>query len=155
VAIARLSVDDFYALVVRVLAARARPSEIDELHRAHLAARVAEVIRWPVGRVCSLGRIREAWAAKRYGLARVAERGAADARSLSPALVGRAIRIYEAHCAERPPGWPESGAAALCALATQRCAATLAGDVSRLLALPKRGPVDHGAGGDHRDGPCT
>jgi hypothetical protein len=135
--IARLSVDEFDALVVRLLATRARSNVIEELHRAALAARVAEVIRWPVGRICPVGRIREAWATQRYGLARVVARGAADARKAAPELVGKAIRLYEAYGEERPPGWPKSGAAALCALASQRRATTLAGDASRLLALAK------------------
>ena len=52
-------------------------------------------------------------------------------------LVGRAIRLYEAHRASRPPGWPEGGAAALCVLADQARARSLAGDVARLLALAK------------------
>ena len=135
--VARLSRDDFDALVERLLAAWKRPSGIDELHRSQLDARVAEVLRWPTGKICPLGRIREAWATQRYGPTRVAECGAADARSVPPQLVGRAVHLYEAHAEARPPGWPESGAAALCVLASQRRAATLAGDVSRLLALAK------------------
>jgi hypothetical protein len=133
--VARLSVDDVDALVARLLSARARPDSA--LRHSHAAARVAEVIRWRVGRVCPLGRLREAWVAWRYGLARVALRGAADAGPVAADRVGGAIRLYEAHRGARPPGWPESGAAALCALASQRRAASLVGDVSRLLALAK------------------
>src|SRR4051794_8920006 len=135
--VARLSRDDFDALVERLLAVRNPPGGFQDLHRSQLDARVAEVLRWPTGRICPLGRIREAWAAQRYGLARVAQCGAADARSVPPQLVGRAVHLYEAHAEARPPGWPESGAAALCTLASQHRAATLAGDVSRLLALAK------------------
>jgi hypothetical protein len=134
--IAGLSRDDSDALVERLLAARSCPSH-DELQRAHASARVAEVTRWPLGRVCPLGRLREAWTAQRYGLARVVESGAADAGTVRAPLVGRAIRLYEAHRAHRPPGWPESGAAALCVLGSQRRATRLTGDLSRLLTLAK------------------
>jgi hypothetical protein len=134
--IARLPRADFDALVDRRLAARSRP-RCDELRRSHASARVAEVMRWPLGRVCPLGRLREAWAAQRCGLARVVNVGAADAGAVRVPLVGRAIRLYEAHRTERPPGWPESGAAALAVLGSQRRATRMAGDVSRLLALAK------------------
>ncbi len=76
----------------------------------------------------------------RYGLARVAESGAAAAGPNRPALhrlVRRAIELYEAHAEHRPPGWPTSGAAALCALAARGRADWLAGDVARLLVLAK------------------
>ena len=76
----------------------------------------------------------------RYGLARVAESGAAAAGPNRPALgrlVRRAIGLYESHAEHRPRGWPTSGAAALCALAGQGRADWLAGDVARLLALAK------------------
>lgn len=118
----------------RALAARAR------LLEPQIAARVHEVLVWPAGRVCPLGRLGEAWVAHRYGLASVAESGAALAGRVRPGLparVGCAIRLYEAHADRRPDGWPESGAAALCALAGQQRAAVLAGDVARLLALAR------------------
>jgi len=76
----------------------------------------------------------------RYGLARVAESGAAAAGPTRPALgrlVRRAIELYEAYAECRPPGWPPGGAAALCALAAQGRAHRLAGDVARLLVLAK------------------
>lgn len=133
----RLSREDFDALVARLLTVRAAPPWRASLRRTQASARVAEVLRWPAGRVCPLGRLREAWAAQRYGLARVGERGAADAGPVRPDLVGRAIRLYEAHEDDRPPGWPRSGAAALCMLAAQRRAGSLAGDVATLLALAK------------------
>jgi hypothetical protein len=131
--VAHLSRGDFDALVARLLACRSGSAVLQN----QLLGRVAEVECWPAGRVCPLGRIREAWVAHRYGLARVAERGAADAGPVPAALVGRAIRLYETHRAARPPGWPEGGAAALCVLADQVRARSLAGDVARLLALAK------------------
>ncbi len=76
----------------------------------------------------------------RYGLARVAESGAAAAGPKRPALdrlIRRAIALYEAHADHRPPGWPTSGAGALCALAAQGRADWLAGDVARLLILAR------------------
>jgi hypothetical protein len=84
--------------------------------------------------------LREAWVVHRYGLARVAQCGAAAAGPKRPAvdlLVGRAIALYEAHAEQRPPGWPTGGAAALCVLAAQGRADWLAGDVARLLMLAK------------------
>jgi hypothetical protein len=78
--------------------------------------------------------------AQRHGLAMVVESGTALAGSVRPGLValtGRAVRLYELHADYRPPGWPASGAAALCALASQRRAACFAGDVARLLVLAK------------------
>jgi hypothetical protein len=62
------------------------------------------------------------------------------AGSVSSALVadtGRAIELYEAHVDERPPDWPASGPAALCALARFGRADRFAGDVARLLGLAK------------------
>jgi hypothetical protein len=99
------------------------------------------VICWPRGRACPFGRLAEAWIAHRYGPDTAAETGAAAAGPRSPALSGRAARavaLYEAFAEQRPPGWPEAGPAALCALAAQRRAAVLAGDTARLLALAKR-----------------
>ena len=61
--------------------------------------------------------------AQRYGLAIVVESGTALAGPVRPglaALVGRAIELYEAYAEQRPPGWPESGPGALCALASLR-----------------------------------
>ena len=46
-------------------------------------ARVAEVRRWPAGRRCPLGRLREAWVAHRYGLARAVDTGGALAGAVS------------------------------------------------------------------------
>ena len=139
--IGRLPPDDFDALVRRRVAARAqqqvwRASAI----RAQASQRAGEVRAWPAGRACPLGRLREAWVVHRYGLARVAESGAAAAGPTRPALgrlVRRAIGLYETHAEHRPTGWPTSGAAALCALAAQGRADWLSGDVARLLALAK------------------
>ncbi len=139
--IERLPPGDFDALVRRRVAARAhqqawRASAI----RAQASHRAAEVRAWPAGRTRPLGRLREAWVVNRYGLARVAESGAAAAGPNRPALgrlVRRAIGLYEAHAEHRPPGWPTSGAAALCALAALGRADWLAGDVARLLMLAK------------------
>ena len=103
--------------------------------------RAADVRAWPTGRACPLGRLREAWVVHRYGLARVGESGAAAAGAKRPALerlVRRAIALYEANAEQRPPGWPTSGAAALCVLAAQGRADWLAGDVARLLEPLRR-----------------
>jgi hypothetical protein len=136
-----MSPDDFDALVERRLAARRRAlAARAELLAPQIAARVREVLAWPVGAVCPLGRLREAWVAHRYGLAMVVQSGTALAGAVRPGLapaIGRAIRLYEAHADRCPDGWPESGAAALCALAGQRRANVFAGDVARLLVLAK------------------
>jgi hypothetical protein len=103
-------------------------------------ARVREVARWPASHCCPLGRVREAWVAHRYGLAAAVDGGGALAGKVAPGLaprVGRAVALYEAFADRRPPGWPRSGAAALCVLAGQRRADVLAGDVGRLLRLGK------------------
>jgi hypothetical protein len=131
----------FDALVARRVAAREQALAARAVLLApQAAARIREVTAWPVDRVCPLGRLREAWVAHRYGLAMVVEAGSAPAgfvrRGLAP-LVGRAIRLYEAHADRRPPGWPASGAAALCAMASLEGAERFAGDVARLLVLAK------------------
>lgn len=103
-------------------------------------ARVRAVAEWPAGRRCPLGRLREAWVAHRYGLAKAIDTGGAPAGAVSPDLtarVGRAVALYEAFAVHRPLGWPRGGAAALCVLASQQRATVLAGDVARLLVLAK------------------
>lgn len=105
-----------------------------------IAARVAEVAAWPVGRVCPLGRLREAWVVRRHGLAMVVQSGAWSAGRVRPGLaarVGQAIALYERHAARRPDGWPESGVAALVTMASLAGADWFAGDVERLLGLAK------------------
>ena len=62
---------------------------------AHAARRVHAVEAWPVGRVCPVGRLREAWVAHRYGLERVAEGGAAAAGRRSEVVAARARRAIE------------------------------------------------------------
>ena len=75
-----------WPLVSSALAARTRCCA------PQVAARVAEVLAWPSGRRCPLGRLREAWVAQRYGLAIVVESGTAAAGVVAPGLrrVGRA-----------------------------------------------------------------
>src|SRR4051812_1661151 len=105
-----------------------------------VAVRADEVVAWPAGRVCPLGRLREAWVVARYGPAMAARSGAAAAGPMRPglpALVGRAIALYEAHAERRPDGWPAGGAAALCVLGEQGRAQRFAGDIARLLGLAK------------------
>jgi hypothetical protein len=132
----RDSLEDLYAVAARRVGERlASPTRV--LLQAQVSARVAEVVLWPAERVCPLGRLREAWVAHRHGPAIVVDRGASEAGAVAAAPVGRAVRLYEAHRATRPDGWPESGAAALCVLASQHRADTLAGDVARLLLLAK------------------
>jgi hypothetical protein len=122
------------AEVRRAAAARA------ELLEPQVRTRVGEVARWPAGRRCPLGRLREAWVVHRYGLAKAVDAGGALAGAVPPDLavrVGRAIALYETFADARPPGWPRGGAAALCGLAGQRRADVMAGDVARLLVLAK------------------
>jgi hypothetical protein len=90
--------EDFDALVARRVAAReqAWAWRIAALE-AQAAARVEQVAGWPVGRTCALGRLREAWVARRYGLASVVASGAAAAGAVRPGLavrVGRASALY-------------------------------------------------------------
>jgi hypothetical protein len=139
--IGRMPPGEFDALVARRVAERERQlADRAALRREHVLRRSQEVIDWPEGRICPFGRLTEAWVAHRYGPAGAAETGAAAAGPRSPALAGRAARaiaLYEAFSDHRPPGWPETGPAALCALGGQRRAAVLAGDVARLLGLAK------------------
>jgi hypothetical protein len=97
-------------------------------------------VAWPVGRRCPIGRMAEAWVAHRYGVAVAIEGGSGAAGARSAGIekrLRRAIGLYEAFAGGRPRGWPEFGPAALCALASQERAGTLAGDISRLLILAK------------------
>jgi hypothetical protein len=133
--------DGFDALVWRGVAAR--QAELvwrTGLRREHAARRVRELLVWPVGHACPIGRLREAWVVYRHSLDAVAEGGSVAAGARSGAVARRArhaIAVYEAFAEQRPPGWPASGVAALCALASQRRAAVFAGDVARLLTLAK------------------
>jgi hypothetical protein len=139
--IAPMSAGELDALVLRRVARRERQvAERKALRLEHVVRRSQEVICWPQGRGCPFGRLTEAWIAHRYGSETAAETGAAAAGPRRRGLAGRAARavaLYEAFAEQRPPGWPEAGPAALCALAGQGRAAVLAGDVARLLALAK------------------
>jgi hypothetical protein len=110
------------------------------LRREHAARRVAEVLGWPAGRACPLGRLREAWVAYGYGLDAVTQGGSIAAGPSLPGASGRAacaISIYEAFADRRPPDWPATGPAALCAIASLGGPATLAGGIGLLLVLAK------------------
>ena len=137
----RLSPAELDAVIGERVAARERAlAWRTETLRDQAAARVREVIAWPVGRVCPLGRLREAWVAQRYGLAKVADSGTALAGWVTPELVAsvrRAISRYETFAAHRPTGWPATGAAALCVLAEHGRADRFAGEVARLHVLAK------------------
>jgi hypothetical protein len=136
-----LSLEEFNALVERRLTAHRRETRWRRAAVGSQASqRAQEVLTWPVGRVCPLGRLREAWVAQRYGLAMVVESGAWSAGLVGPGLparVGRAISLYEAFREQRPPDWPASGPAALCALARLGTAERLEGDIAHLLGLAK------------------
>jgi hypothetical protein len=124
----------------RFAAREAALEQRSRLLRSHISARAGDVRDWPVGRVCPLNLVAEAWLVHRYGAAMVIERGTRAAGPCSAGLrrrLSRAVEIYEAFSAQRPPGWPAGGPAALCALASQHRAASLAGDVARLLVLAK------------------
>jgi hypothetical protein len=135
------SLEDFDAVLGRRVAAlRERGRWRGIVLGVQVSARCAEVLAWPVGRVCPLGRLREAWVANRYGLAMVCESGTALAGPASAAargLAARAIALYEAHAEHRPLGGPASGAGAVCVLARQQRAERFAGDLARLLGLAK------------------
>jgi hypothetical protein len=139
--IALMSPGELDALVLRRVAQRERQlAERAALRLGHVIRRSQEVVCWPRGRSCPFGRLTEAWIAHRYGPETAAETGSAAAGPRSPGLSGRAARaiaLYEAFADQRPFGWPEAGPAALCALAGQRRAAVLAGDIARLLTLAK------------------
>ena len=124
----------------RVAERERRFSESVALRREHVVRRSQEVIGWPDGRACPLGRLREAWLTHRHGADAAATHGARAAGPSCAVLArkaARAIALYETFADRRPPGWPATGPAALCALASQRRAAVLAGDVARLLVLAK------------------
>jgi hypothetical protein len=79
--------------------------------------------------------------AYRHGLDAVVQGGSVTAGGQNAAVDRRArhaMALYEQHAHHRPPGWPATGSAALCALASQGRAATFAGDVARLLILAKQ-----------------
>jgi hypothetical protein len=132
----------FDALVARRLVERRdQVRQRTALQRTHAERRIAQVLAWPAGRRCPLGRLREAWVVYRYGLEWVAQGGAAMAGAHSASTARRAyqaIALYERFVAWRPAGWPQSGPAALLALAGQRRADVFAGDVARLLILAKQ-----------------
>jgi hypothetical protein len=140
--IGRWSREDFEAFVLRrvaeresLLAARAA------IRRVHVLRRTQELNSWPQGRSCPIGRLAEAWAVHRYGADAVAKRGMAAAGPCSPELARRAasaLALYERFADERPPGWPQTGPAAVCALAGQHRAVVLAGDIARLSRLAAR-----------------
>jgi hypothetical protein len=139
--IGRLAPDEFDAMVLRRAAERERRfSESVALRREHVVRRSQEVIRWPAGRACPLGRLREAWLTHRHGADVAAAHGTRLAGPSGVVLArkaARAIALYETFADRRPPGWPATGPAALCALTSQRRSAVLAGDVARLLVLAK------------------
>jgi hypothetical protein len=106
------------------------------------ARRAAErVWSWPVGRPVALGALAEAWALARYGEQRVAESwgrvGAGPLGRATARQAAAAIELYEAFAAQRPPGWPDTGPAALLVLAARGRTATLRGDLASLLILAK------------------
>jgi hypothetical protein len=126
------------SLIERVARREAADANRRQLQREHAARRAAEVARWPVGRSCPSGRLREAWSTYRHGLSVVADSGSTAAGAPSATILRRlrlAIERYEQHAQHRPAGWPASGPGAVCALATQGMAAVLAGDAARLLIL--------------------
>jgi hypothetical protein len=118
------------------IAARVAERERQRTAALELAAvgarkRVLEVLGGAAGRGWPLWRLREAWIAFAHGLQTevgdgrsgvelIAESGVAAAgvgpAGLHPALTA-AIGVYEANAAYRPPGWPSTGAGAVCALA--------------------------------------
>jgi hypothetical protein len=107
--------------------------------------------------------LREAWVVYRFGTEirpdfttpesgaeRVGDHGHADAGPRTAGQLERAraaIAAYERYADYRPAVWPRSGAAALCALAAQRRAETLDGDIARLACLAR----DMRATARHRD----
>src|SRR5215211_1284602 len=102
---------------------------------------VERVWSWPAGRPPALGVLAEAWALLRHGERRVAESwGRVGLGPLGRATARQAvaaIELYEAFAAQRPPGWPDTGPAALLVLAARGRAATLRGDLATLLILGK------------------
>ncbi|MDA0141183.1 hypothetical protein [Solirubrobacter deserti] len=119
----------------RLAALRRAAAERAALLAPQVEARAYEARHWPAGQRCPLGRLREAWVVYRYGLARAIDTGGASAGRVSVERVARAVGLYEAFAAHRPPGWPTSGAAALCVLAAIGRADRLAGDVANLQRL--------------------
>jgi hypothetical protein len=137
--IGRRSPEEFEAWVLRRVSERESQLAVRAaIRREHVLQRSREVNRWPQGRLCPIGRLAEAWAVHRHGADAVATRGASAAGARSVELArraARAIALYERFVEERPPGWPQTGPAALCILAGQRRAAVLAGDIARLSGL--------------------
>lgn len=150
---ARVEADE--TILSRVAARRAARAPFLTRAAAQALDRGRSVAESPSGAVWSMARLREAWVVFRFGATlrddlhvpppgpmsgpeRVADHGSTDAGPKRPGLdqqAARAIATYEAHVAARPPGWPESGAAALCVLAATGRAATIAGDIARLRIL--------------------
>ena len=132
---------EFEALVLRHVAEReGQLADRIALRRVHVERRSHEVVSWTAGQACPLGRLAEAWVTYRHGSDVAATTGTAAAGRCSLLLARRAERavsLYEAFADERPPGWPATGPAALCALASQLGATVLGGDIARLLVLAK------------------
>jgi hypothetical protein len=126
---------------------RRRTAALQALQRARSLAASSP------GRGWGLGDLREAWVVFRFGPSvrdefltpisgpeRIGDHGSADAGPRRPGQQQRAVAaaaLYEQHTEHRPPGWPATGAGALCALAAQGRAATLEGDIARLLILAR------------------
>jgi hypothetical protein len=125
--------------------------------------RARALLSAPPGERHGLASLREAWIVYRFGTEirpdfttpesgaeRVGDHGHADAGPRTAGQLERAraaIAGYERYAGYRPAGWSRSGAAALCALAAQRRAETLDGDIARLARLAR----DMHATARHRD----
>jgi hypothetical protein len=144
---------DRAAIATRV-AARTTASAWRRMHVARQARkRARELLTATPGARHGLARLREAWVVWRFGTEiranftspasgaeRVGDHGHADAGPRTAGQLERArsaIGNYERHAECRPAGWPVSGAGALCALAAQRRADTLDGDIARLACLAR------------------
>jgi hypothetical protein len=90
--LARLDVD---VVTRRVQVRAAQMAWRIALRRRHAARRVRDVVGWPTGRACPLGRLREAWVAYRYGLDAVAQGGSVAAGPSLPGAAARAARAIE------------------------------------------------------------
>jgi hypothetical protein len=109
---------------------------------------VRSIAAWPAGRAVPVALLADAWDVRRNGLESFAERGGvrvgARLTDRQRRQARAAIELYERFAAERPPGWPAAGPAALLAIAAHRlprrgdAAATFAGGIAVLRGLAKR-----------------
>jgi hypothetical protein len=108
-------------LTKRVAAREAERAPIVAAVAEQVDRRALEVASWELDRAWPAGRLREAWAAARWGLDSVADHGHVGAGRLGGEdylRLRRAVARYERNAAGAPEGFPAKGLAALLHIAS-------------------------------------